>query len=79
MQHGKEPHIHKLDEMLESQIRSWAKKHDNKLPEDIVIYRSMIWGDEHDSWVEKELSLIKDACRVSKLTVHAQGVYPESL
>ncbi|OQD73985.1 hypothetical protein PENANT_c194G09986 [Penicillium antarcticum] len=67
VQHGKEPHIHKLNEMLETRIHSWAKKHGNKLPEDIVVYRNS--EGEHEPWVEKEVCLIKDACRAAKLTV----------
>ena len=76
VQRGKDPFIHNLDEMLGSRIRYWAKKHDHKLPQDIVIFRSRVLEDKYGLWVNEELPLIKNACRASKLTRHAQGHVP---
>jgi hypothetical protein len=68
VQQGQDLHIHCLDEMLKSQMCSWAKDHHNTLPDDIVIYRSMVPEGAYESWVENELPQIKDACRASWVT-----------
>jgi hypothetical protein len=76
VQRGKDPLIRNLDEMLASRIRYWAKTHDNTLPQDIVIYRSMVSGGKYGPWVDQELPLIKNACRDSRLTQHGQCDLP---
>ena len=76
VQRGKDPLIHNIDEMLGSRIRYWAQKHDHTLPQNVVIYRSMVSGDNYGPWVNEELPLIKNACRASKLTRHAKGHLP---
>ncbi|KAJ6125862.1 RNA interference and gene silencing protein [Penicillium samsonianum] len=76
VQIGKDPLIRNLDEMLGSRIRYWARNHDNMLPQDIVIYRSMVSGGKYGAWVDQELPLIKNACRASKLTENSQGDLP---
>ncbi|KAJ6116140.1 RNA interference and gene silencing protein [Penicillium sp. IBT 18751x] len=76
LQPGKDSRIHRLDEMLGTRIRAWAKDHGNAPPDDIVIYRSMGLEAGHGSWVDQELSLIKDACRASGLTRRAPDDRP---
>lgn len=76
VQPSKDPFIRNLDEMLASRIRYWAKRHNNTLPRDIVIYRSMISGGKHGPWADEELPLIKNACRASRLTQNGQNDFP---
>lgn len=76
LQQGRDLHVHRLDEMLKSRMCSWAKDHNNTLPDDIVIYRSTVPGGAYESWVGHELAQIKDACRASRVTWRTHNDLP---
>ncbi|KAI1412037.1 Piwi-domain-containing protein [Hypoxylon sp. FL1857] len=50
-----------LDEMLESRLNLWFKKHE-RYPKNILVYRDGVSEGQFKTVLEKELPLLRDAC-----------------
>jgi hypothetical protein len=55
--------IYSLNTMLESRLHSWSEQHDNRTPEDIVIFRNVMSDGDEGLWIEQEVRLLQDTCR----------------
>ncbi|KAJ5698606.1 hypothetical protein N7462_000611 [Penicillium macrosclerotiorum] len=52
-----------LDALLQSRLKLWAARNQGKYPENIVIYRDGVSEGQYDLVIDKELPLLKAACR----------------
>ncbi|KAL4883725.1 ribonuclease H-like domain-containing protein [Aspergillus karnatakaensis] len=55
--------VEDLDSMLKAHLRRWSANNKNKLPENIIVYRDGVSEGQYDLVTEKELPLLKAACR----------------
>ncbi|KAL5336701.1 ribonuclease H-like domain-containing protein [Aspergillus crustosus] len=55
--------VEDLDSMLKSHLRRWAAANKNQFPENIIVYRDGVSEGQYDLVTEKELPLLKSACR----------------
>ncbi|KAL4872284.1 hypothetical protein BDV12DRAFT_162657 [Aspergillus spectabilis] len=61
--------VEDLDSMVKAHLRRWATNNNGKYPENIIVYRDGVSEGQYDLVTEKELPLLKAACR---------GIYPAS-
>ncbi|KAL4977719.1 ribonuclease H-like domain-containing protein [Aspergillus desertorum] len=52
-----------LDSMLKEHLRRWAANHNGEYPENIIVYRDGVSEGQYDLVTEKELPLLKNACK----------------
>ncbi|KAL2831778.1 ribonuclease H-like domain-containing protein [Aspergillus cavernicola] len=55
--------VEDLDSMLKAHLRRWAKTHKNTFPENIIVYRDGVSEGQYELVTQKELPLLKSACR----------------
>ncbi|KAL4943808.1 hypothetical protein BDV06DRAFT_234280 [Aspergillus oleicola] len=52
-----------LESMLKAHLRRWAKNHKGAYPENIIVYRDGVSEGQYDLVTERELPLLKSACK----------------
>lgn len=52
-----------LDRLLQSRIRLWASHNEGAFPENIVVYRDGVSEGQYNLVIDKELPLLKQACK----------------
>ncbi|PKY07047.1 Piwi-domain-containing protein [Aspergillus campestris IBT 28561] len=55
--------VEDLNAMLKAHLHRWQRGHKNQLPENIIVYRDGVSEGQYDTVVEKELPLLKAACK----------------
>lgn len=76
IQEGNARVLYRLNTLIESRLHSWREEHDNRMPEDIVIFRSAVSDGDEGLWVEQELPLLRDTCKKMALAVGGHGLLP---
>lgn len=62
IQKGKKEMVNDIPEMLKSRLDLWREKHDNALPENILIYRDGVSEGQYSQVLENELGPMRKAC-----------------
>ncbi|KAJ6172607.1 Qde2 [Penicillium chermesinum] len=55
--------VEDLNNMMQSRLKLWAKHNKNQYPENIVVYRDGVSEGQYSIVIEKELPLLKEACK----------------
>ena len=63
VQKGRSEMVADLDRLLQSRIRLWAQHNKGAFPENIVVYRDGVSDGQYNLVIEKELPLLKNACK----------------
>ncbi|KAE8398720.1 ribonuclease H-like domain-containing protein [Aspergillus pseudonomiae] len=63
VQKSREEMIQDLGDMLKAHLRRWARSHKNAYPENIIVYRDGVSEGQYELVVQKELPLLKNACK----------------
>ena len=50
--------------MLRTRLELWKSKHDDMLPENLLIYRDGVSESQYDAVLQEELSALKTTCEV---------------
>ncbi|OOO13115.1 stem cell self-renewal protein Piwi [Aspergillus oryzae] len=63
VQRSREEMIQDLSDMLKAHLKRWARSHSKAYPENIIVYRDGVSEGQYELVVQKELPLLKNACR----------------
>lgn len=63
VQRRRDEMVSDLDRFLQSRIRLWAKHNKGAFPENIVVYRDGVSEGQYNLVIDKELPLLKQACK----------------
>jgi eukaryotic translation initiation factor 2C len=65
IQKARQEMVDDLEALLKSRILRWGKSNQNKLPENIVVYRDGVSEGQYDTVVDTELPLLRKACNAT--------------
>ncbi|KAF7594956.1 hypothetical protein BBP40_007764 [Aspergillus hancockii] len=63
VQTSRQEMVDDLGAMLKAHLQRWARSHKNAYPENIIIYRDGVSEGQYEQVVQKELPLLKNACK----------------
>ncbi|KAE8365838.1 ribonuclease H-like domain-containing protein [Aspergillus caelatus] len=63
VQRSREEMIQDLSDMLKAHLKRWARSHKNAYPDNIIVYRDGVSEGQYELVVQKELPLLKNACK----------------
>ena len=75
VQRSREEMIQDLSDMLKAHLKRWARSHKNAYPDNIIVYRDGVSEGQYELVVQKELPLLKNACKETySATATKQGL-----
>lgn len=63
VQERRQEMVASLDTMLKSRLQRWARSNKNTYPQNIIVYRDGVSEGQYDIVIDKELPLLKKACK----------------